>query len=1072
MNELLFANPHLSLGLEITLASLLLFGLAHLVCKLMRRAGARLRHDVWIATFGIALLLPVVVPLVPTWGPLAATKLSTATSTERTRETTTRDGGTSWPTVASRGDGSIAVDSMAASISPAIEATSEHQRSRPRSRSDRTSTASSVAVRPEDTSTSSTISWAWLAWGLAALWMIGVVIRMTRIVVGIIHVRRIVCDSRPLPSDVLRRTRAAATELGLERVRVRASRHVTTPATVGTLRPVVLVPVALQDRLAPAVLDSLVCHELVHVARRDTAMQSLALLVRMLLWHNPLVHTAARALENERETLTDGEVVARSTSVADYAEGIVQVVRHQTAKPMMPVVGVGGGSGDVRSRLDRIVGDGAASRDWQHPKTLRRVATAACFLVAAVTIMGAGRLPRVDVAGESVDDEPLLVVIGVPKPAKGSSQRVVAAGKVIESRRLEAFLEPYGVRAARYRDQDDATRSTTRVLLQADPTADIAAVARVVGVCGKKSIGIDKIDLALAGHPGRKMTMWPFAGDRELDRFAIVVEIATDRLTFRQPMPAGEEGARSAVRIAWPFAWSFRDRRGFDEILARELRPRLAPWDDVAAKKRPRVALGVPSSTRVDRVSRVLEILSEAGLKGDIHLMQEIGFSDVIEEDVTELEQPEIIDPIEEEGIEVEDEPEERPEDESDFESGIDDLRFDEDGVIDPRKLSGRNRRRSSSARTEVVEVEPRAITVGPITMQDARNARRAAVEWLVRKQNAAGSWGAKTGREGRLAVGRTALALLALFETSERVDGRDEAIAKGLAWLRKQQDAEGCFGGMAHLYRNYSHAYATKALLTAYSVRESQDDRRRIRRAIDAIVQRQNPYRGWRYGKQPGDNDWSVTGLMLLVLLDARAAGFDVSHLSLEWGVALMDELTDKETGRTGYTKRGEFPVRSVKNFDRFPPSESESLTALALRVRARLVKVAPELLPKNDVTERSLALALALLATKPPRWDVARGSIDMYYWYHGTHATSYFDVGHRTEWNRRLLRALIYNQAHKGPDRGSWSPIGAWGSLGGRTYSTSVLLSALEVAMADRDALGSNKSASEVEPKRRRRR
>ena len=51
-----------------------------------------------------------------------------------------------------------------------------------------------------------------------------------------------------------------------------------------------------------------------------------------------------------------------------------------------------------------------------------------------------------------------------------------------------------------------------------------------------------------------------------------------------------------------------------------------------------------------------------------------------------------------------------------------------------------------------------------------------------------------------------------------------------------------------------------------------------------------QNPYKAWRYGKRPGDNDASVTGWMLMALKAAKDAGIPVNDRTMKDGLAFID--------------------------------------------------------------------------------------------------------------------------------------------------------------------------------------
>ncbi|MCB9833022.1 MAG: terpene cyclase/mutase family protein [Planctomycetes bacterium] len=330
------------------------------------------------------------------------------------------------------------------------------------------------------------------------------------------------------------------------------------------------------------------------------------------------------------------------------------------------------------------------------------------------------------------------------------------------------------------------------------------------------------------------------------------------------------------------------------------------------------------------------------------------------------------------------------------------------------------------------------------------------ALTWLSQHQEADGSWDADgfpargnpklgplcDGKGGALYdVGVSGLALLCFLGAGEtqRSGPFKDTVARGLRWLKSQQDAEGCFGSRSVSNFAYSHAIATLAMVEAWGMTRSAYLEKSARQGVAFIEQCQNPYKAWRYKEADGQNDTSVTGWMVMALKSAKMAGIEFDERRLAWALDFIEEMTDEESGRTGYLRAGEVPVREAGMEGEFPGSESESLTAVAVLSR---------IFGGQDPAEnRMVKLGAELLSKKLPVWDRARGSIDMYYWYYGTLAM--FQVGgeHWRRWNAAMTSAVLETQRADGNFCGSWDPVGAWGQVGGRVYSTALMTLCLEV-------------------------
>jgi beta-lactamase regulating signal transducer with metallopeptidase domain len=334
-------------------------------------------------------------------------------------------------------------------------------------------------------------------------------------------------------------------------------------------------------------------------------------------------------------------------------------------------------------------------------------------------------------------------------------------------------------------------------------------------------------------------------------------------------------------------------------------------------------------------------------------------------------------------------------------------------------------------------------------------------VAWLLRHQENDGHFSAAgfaarcndpacSGKgEANHDVGVTALAAEALMGAGGEGEG-SRAAARALDWLVKLQDRKGFIklAGKPSSHQNYSHVLATLALVDGAGVeaggRSESPFKEPAQRAVDWLVAARNPYRGWRYGVSDGDNDASLTGLIVYVLAGARTCGLEVDREALRGGVTFLDEMTDPESGRTGYQQRGGAPARTAEAMAKFPAQSSEALTAVAMNARIGA--------GEQVASSAALKQGLLLLAARLPEWDEAKGTIDYWYWYHGTRALFLLSGGHWSAWKKAVVAALTSHQSTQGDGAGSFPAVDAWSSEGGRVYATAINLLTLEICNRDR--------------------
>jgi hypothetical protein len=252
-------------------------------------------------------------------------------------------------------------------------------------------------------------------------------------------------------------------------------------------------------------------------------------------------------------------------------------------------------------------------------------------------------------------------------------------------------------------------------------------------------------------------------------------------------------------------------------------------------------------------------------------------------------------------------------------------------------------------------------------------------------------------------------------------------------------QDSEGCFGARGDPHFTYGHGIAALAMAEAYGMTRSGIWKGSAQSGVNFVMACQNPYKAWRYGTRPGDNDMSVTGWMVMALKSGKMAGLDVNDTCLDWAHQYTKEMTDEETGRTGYTKRGERPVRNEGKVDRFPAIESESLTGVGILTRV--------FAGEDPAKSPAIKAGAELIGRRLPVWDTKDGRVDMYYWYYATLAM--FQVGGPgwASWNSKLQAAVVETQRGDGNFAGSWDNIDPWGEDGGRVYSTALMTLCMEV-------------------------
>lgn len=313
---------------------------------------------------------------------------------------------------------------------------------------------------------------------------------------------------------------------------------------------------------------------------------------------------------------------------------------------------------------------------------------------------------------------------------------------------------------------------------------------------------------------------------------------------------------------------------------------------------------------------------------------------------------------------------------------------------------------------------------------------------WLLQQQRKDGSW--PTGATTNAATGEfttigvTALALLALEVRSPHVSAPKwkQAISRGVHYLGSTWDAErGVFGnGKSGSRALPDHALATYAVLRLRGFGSGWHWGVIYQESVATLLEARNPYGGWRYSLDPdGDNDSMMTSLVLRTLAESARHGKAVSQDVIEGAQLFLDEMTDAQTGRVGYQKKGSADPRFYDRADDYPVKYTELCTAISTLARASV--------GQDPIASEAGLRSLTLIASKPPVWSLSNGSVDYYYWMYGSQAMNLIGGRLAERWHASLREALT---EHQDP-AGFWPAVDAWSTPGTNVHSTACALIAL---------------------------
>lgn len=143
--------------------------------------------------------------------------------------------------------------------------------------------------------------------------------------------------------------------LGIQKkVFVYLSELVTSPVTVGYLKPIVLLPVSALSNLSVQQVEAILLHELSHVRRYDYLVNFMISIISTFLYFNPFVKMFIKNIEEERENCCDQLVVQFGYDKVGYASALLTLEKLSITQPVLAMGATG--KNYLLSRIEKIVG--------------------------------------------------------------------------------------------------------------------------------------------------------------------------------------------------------------------------------------------------------------------------------------------------------------------------------------------------------------------------------------------------------------------------------------------------------------------------------------------------------------------------------------------------------------------------------------------------------------------------------------------------------------------------------------------------------------------------------------------
>ncbi|HLK15135.1 MAG TPA: M56 family metallopeptidase [Fimbriimonadaceae bacterium] len=189
------------------------------------------------------------------------------------------------------------------------------------------------------------------------LWLVGCLGLTTHLGFGLWAVARTRRDSAPVTApEALELLKAVAEDAGIKAPGLASSGVIAGPVVAGVLRPTVFLPTGFLESTERDEVRAVLRHEVAHIANGDLKWGLLYRILCVACWPQPVIWALGRPMASAAEELCDCHVLASGVPAARYADVLLRLRQHLTAKQSLSLgIGVASRKRGISARIESIL---------------------------------------------------------------------------------------------------------------------------------------------------------------------------------------------------------------------------------------------------------------------------------------------------------------------------------------------------------------------------------------------------------------------------------------------------------------------------------------------------------------------------------------------------------------------------------------------------------------------------------------------------------------------------------------------------------------------------------------------
>lgn len=218
------------------------------------------------------------------------------------------------------------------------------------------------------------------------IWLLGVIFMSAVTISSCMKINRLKHASLPLQNRKIRKLyNSCIQELHVKQhIPILSTAYLKTPVAVGIIKPCIIIPINIIKELPENELRFILIHELLHFKHRDTVINLLVCLARILYWFHPIVWISMRLLQRDGESACDGAVLSKLTKAEHipYGDTLLKFAASLSGISYTPIASISGRKNDLKKRILGI-------RDYHYETRWDKIKGTTVFILVTAFIFSA-----------------------------------------------------------------------------------------------------------------------------------------------------------------------------------------------------------------------------------------------------------------------------------------------------------------------------------------------------------------------------------------------------------------------------------------------------------------------------------------------------------------------------------------------------------------------------------------------------------------------------------------------------------------------------------------------------------